>query len=56
MTFGCSDDVNLRWSFSEIEADRFAWRAQERAPDKHWVTRHRFHPQRVPVHEGGARS
>lgn len=40
-------DSEVRWSFSDVEARSFRWRAEERPPGGEWWVRQRFTATRV---------
>ena len=44
---GTHDDVELRWTFSDIRPRSFRWRAEERPPDGEWWVRQRFTASRL---------
>jgi hypothetical protein len=44
---GSHDDLDVRWTFSEIAAQSFRWRAEERARGEGWRVRQRFTATRL---------
>lgn len=44
---GTHDDLQVRWTFSDIGERSFRWRAEERPPSGEWRVRQRFKASRL---------